>query len=79
MQAHVYEGYYEDGSFHPVDRAIHTRERKRAFLTVFEDPAIEQQPQPKKNSREALAGCMRGKVWMADDFDAPLEDFKDYM
>ena len=24
-------------------------------------------------------GCMRGKIWMADDFDAPLEDFKEYM
>ena len=24
-------------------------------------------------------GCMKGKMWMADDFDAPLEDFKDYM
>jgi DNA-damage-inducible protein J len=25
------------------------------------------------------AGCMKGKIWMADDFDAPLEDFKEYM
>ena len=24
-------------------------------------------------------GCMKGKMWMADDFDAPLEDFKEYM
>ena len=24
-------------------------------------------------------GCMKGKIWMADDFDAPLEDFKEYM
>ena len=24
-------------------------------------------------------GCMKGKIWMADDFDAPLEDFKKYM
>jgi antitoxin component of RelBE/YafQ-DinJ toxin-antitoxin module len=24
-------------------------------------------------------GCMKGKMWMAKDFDAPLEDFKDYM
>jgi len=22
---------------------------------------------------------MSGKIWMADDFDAPLEDFKEYM
>ena len=24
-------------------------------------------------------GCMKGKIHMSDDFDAPLEDFKEYM
>ena len=24
-------------------------------------------------------GCMKGKMWMAEDFDAPIEDFKEYM
>ena len=24
-------------------------------------------------------GCMKGKMWMAEDFDAPLEDFREYM
>jgi DNA-damage-inducible protein J len=24
-------------------------------------------------------GSMAGKIWMADDFDAPLEDFAEYM
>ncbi|MDR3237327.1 MAG: type II toxin-antitoxin system RelB/DinJ family antitoxin [Spirochaetia bacterium] len=24
-------------------------------------------------------GCMKGQIWMSDDFDAPLEDFADYM
>jgi DNA-damage-inducible protein J len=23
-------------------------------------------------------GSMRGKMWVADDFDAPLDDFKEY-
>ena len=32
-----------------------------------------------KMSREAMFGCMRGLFKMADDFDAPLEDFKEYM
>jgi len=31
-----------------------------------------------KMSREAMFGCMRGQFRMADDFDAPLEDFKEY-
>jgi DNA-damage-inducible protein J len=24
-------------------------------------------------------GCMKSKIWIADDFNAPLDDFKDYM
>ena len=27
----------------------------------------------------AKAGSAKGQVWMSDDFDEPLEDFKDYM
>jgi len=29
--------------------------------------------------KERMFGCLKGQIWMADDFDAPLEDFKDYM
>jgi len=31
---------------------------------------------PKKTPKP---GCMKGKIWMAEDFDAPLEDFREYM
>jgi DNA-damage-inducible protein J len=34
---------------------------------------------PTKMSREEVFGCMRGQFTMSDDFDAPLEDFKEYM
>ena len=30
-------------------------------------------------SRGAVFGCMRGEFTMADDFNAPLDDFKEYM
>ena len=30
-------------------------------------------------SRESVFGCMRGQFKMADDFDAPPDDFKEYM
>ena len=30
-------------------------------------------------SEESFLGCMKGKIWMADDFDEPLDDFKEYM
>jgi addiction module RelB/DinJ family antitoxin len=32
-----------------------------------------------KMSRNDMFGCMRGQFKMADDFDAPLDDFKEYM
>ena len=36
-------------------------------------------PALKKKSREEMFGCLRGEYKIADDFDAPLEDFKEYM
>jgi len=38
--------------------------------------------QPPKSSKMTMAetfGCMRGQIKMSEDFDAPLEDFKEYM
>jgi prevent-host-death family protein len=32
-----------------------------------------------RTSWPCKAGRAAGKVWMAPDFDAPLEDFKEYM
>jgi hypothetical protein len=32
-----------------------------------------------KNGKRRGFGCAKGEFIMADDFDAPLEDFKDYM
>ncbi|MGC3988429.1 MAG: type II toxin-antitoxin system prevent-host-death family antitoxin [Chthoniobacteraceae bacterium] len=29
--------------------------------------------------KRPIPGLLRGKIWMADDFDAPLEEFKEYM
>ena len=33
---------------------------------------------PKMTMKEAY-GCMKGEIWMSDDFNAPMEDFKEYM
>ena len=30
-------------------------------------------------SREAVFGCMRGQFTMADDFNAPLDDFREHI
>jgi len=33
----------------------------------------------KQIRRKPMYGCAKDKIWIADDFDAPLEDFKEYM
>ena len=40
--------------------------------------AVSPEKKPKM-SRAEVFGCMRGKFNIPDDFDAPLEDFKEYM
>ena len=32
-----------------------------------------------KQARSSIRGCLKGKVWMASDFDAPIDDMKEYM
>ncbi|MBO6236217.1 MAG: DUF2281 domain-containing protein, partial [Schwartzia sp.] len=34
---------------------------------------------PAPSTRMRSPGLMKGEFYMADDFDAPLEDFKEYM
>ena len=36
-------------------------------------------PKPKKKPVSALRGVLKGKVWISDDFDEPLECMKEYM
>jgi prevent-host-death family protein len=31
------------------------------------------------HSRPLKPGSARGRIWLADDFDAPLDDFKEYL
>ena len=32
-----------------------------------------------KQARSAMRGCLKNKVWMSDDFDAPIDDMREYM
>jgi len=36
-------------------------------------------PAKTETLKERVFGCAKGQFKIADDFDAPLEDFKDYM
>jgi len=42
----------------------------------YAEPEVE--PLTSQKKRGGL-GILKGKIWMADDFDAPLEDLKEYM
>jgi len=42
-------------------------------------PVVTPAVMAKKMSREEVFGCMRGQFSIAEDFDAPLSDFKEYM
>jgi hypothetical protein len=32
-----------------------------------------------RRKKTPVLGCAKGKMWFADDSDAPLDDFKEYM
>ena len=34
---------------------------------------------PETQKKKRVAGLMKGQIHIADDFDAPLDDFKEYM
>jgi len=53
-------------------------------IDIFLRQAVEQRNLPLAVSAEPAKqipklGGWEGQIWMADDFDEPLEDFKEYM
>jgi len=64
---------YDGVSFKPK-QPIPIKEHYEVIITFVE---------PVKNSKPSKLpfkrGCMKGKMWVADDFNAPLEDFEEYM
>jgi prevent-host-death family protein len=34
---------------------------------------------PTASQKRRIVGIAKGSVWMSEDFDEPLEDFKEYM
>jgi hypothetical protein len=62
-----------------IREKIHTskvsvQEREGNIILV---PIEDEEVEPKK--LRYGRGCMKGEIWMSDDFDEPLEDFKEYM
>jgi hypothetical protein len=38
MQAQAYEGYFENGHFYTAGRVVNIPERRRAIITLFDEP-----------------------------------------
>lgn len=68
-----------DGTLHlPLPAAWRkTAIRVTAELEPVEDIPVVREPQGVESLKGF--GCLRGKIWMAPDFNEPLVDFKDYM
>ena len=60
-----------------IEAAINGEE---IVITKDEQPVVKLVPVPPAKKRHpAKAGSAKGLVIISDDFDEPLEDFKDYM
>jgi len=54
------------------------RNRRVQVIIVPADEDVAIQPKP-QTARVSMFGCMKGKMRVPDDFDAPLDDFREYM
>jgi len=48
-------------------------------ITENDQPVAKLARTEPKKQWPCKAGSAKGQIWMAPDFDAPLEDFKEYM
>lgn len=50
------------------------------IITDHEKPVVRMSPlSPPTGPHKRVPGSAKGLIWIADDFDAPLDDFKEYM
>jgi len=71
---------YDGANFKPM-QPITVKGTHRVVITFLEpiadDVAVVEQA--KKRPRSEIIGCLKGKVWMADDFNDPIEELREYM
>ena len=66
------QGIYENGQI-ILDETPPVQERTKVVVTFLEGE------EDLSSRRSRQGGSMKGEVWMADDFNAPLDDLNDYM
>ena len=75
MKTYTVNGRIEPDGHLKLDLATDLPESE-AEITVLVDP---KSCQPKASNFRSFEGIWGDKLWMSDDFDAPLEDFQEYM
>ena len=70
---HAIKAVYDGVTFKPK-QPITVKEHYEVIITF-----VEPVKSVKSTDLPFKRGCMKGKMWMSDDFDLPLEDFKEYM
>jgi Protein of unknown function (DUF2281) len=50
----------------------------KLHVTATVEPAEPGKPTPQSQRLKGF-GCLKGKIWMAPDFDEPLNDLTEYM
>lgn len=74
MQLNIYEAKAKLSRL--IERAMKGEE---VIIAKGNKPLVRLQPLPEAGSQRQLGGCKGYVLSVADDFDEPLEDFKDYM
>ncbi|GHU52739.1 hypothetical protein FACS1894132_03090 [Clostridia bacterium] len=65
-------------NFNEIDKYLSFLKGKTVNIIIDENNKVI--IEEKKNIRPPFEfGTLKGKIWMADDFDAPLDEFKEYM
>ena len=70
---------YDGVNFKPI-QPISAKGRYEVVITFLEPiKDVVGDEQARKRPLSELRGLLKGKVWMSDDFNEPLEEMKEYM
>jgi len=80
------KGYVENGRFYPIiGKVAHSPKRVKAILTILDESSNFNKDEGGEDfesirqARLTFKGSMKGKIWMSDDFNEPLEEMREYM
>ena len=77
---HAIKAIYDGANFRPT-QPIPVDGIYEVVITFIQPTKENMSPvsKPEKLPRSSAKGILKGKVWMSDDFDAPLEEMREYM